>query len=182
MEAPAPSREGDPSTPAMGTHVHHQEAGGQHVAPCQDEAAQQVFAPAVEVGELPAQEGQPGVEGEGCWVLTALPARGKGLQRRAQELACHPPLGPRGQRLVPRGRGEVGGHKVPQGQELAFGIQQHLSIWGGTAWEHWGRAPHCSRSPCGPLLSPWCGMSPHTDQVGERGSPHPGPSRTGWPP
>lgn len=46
-----------------GTHIHEQEASGQQVAPGQHEAPQQVFAAAVEVGELPAQEGQPGRRG-----------------------------------------------------------------------------------------------------------------------
>lgn len=40
------------------------------------------------------------------------------------------PLGPSGQRLAPRGLGEMRSHKVPQGQELAVGVQQDLSIWG----------------------------------------------------
>lgn len=33
--------------------------------------------------------------------------------------------------LATRGRGQMRGHKVPQGQELAFGVQQHLCICGG---------------------------------------------------
>ena len=39
------------------THVDQQGASGQQVAPGQHEAPQQVFASAVEVGELPAKEG-----------------------------------------------------------------------------------------------------------------------------
>jgi hypothetical protein len=43
-----------------GTHIHHQEASSQNVTPGKDKVAQQVLASAVEVGELPAQEGNPG--------------------------------------------------------------------------------------------------------------------------
>lgn len=40
----------------------------------------------------------------------------------------HLPLGPRGEWLAARGGGEMGGHKVPQGQELALRVEQYLSI------------------------------------------------------
>lgn len=78
------------------THVNQQEASGQQVAPGQHKAPQQVFASAVEVGELPAQEGQP-AGGQGTLrVPSALPgpeqqaSQGpgseEGYQRRVQSV------------------------------------------------------------------------------------------------
>ena len=56
----ATSREGSTLAPinqlGQDTHIDQQEASGQQVAPGQHKAPQQVFASAVEVGELPAKE------------------------------------------------------------------------------------------------------------------------------
>ena len=110
---------------------------------------------------------------------------GKGNARGAKGRpgSCALPLGPGGQRLALRGRGKVGGHEVPQGQELALGTQQHLSIWGGGADDNVRGLPRVKQ----PLVSPGGGgglgggARAGLSRLG-RGGPHPEPSRTAWAP
>lgn len=60
---PAPAQRPAPA----GTHIDHEEARGQHVAPGQGGAAHEVLAPAAEAGKLPPQEGEPGGRGKGSY-------------------------------------------------------------------------------------------------------------------
>lgn len=68
------------------------------------------------------------------WMVTAPsgPQREEGISEPnahgPQGWCGHLPLGPRGEWLAARGGREMGCHKVPQGQELALGVEQYLSI------------------------------------------------------
>lgn len=101
------------------THIHHQEAGRQHMAPGQRKAPQQVFAATVEVGELPAQEGQPGGRGDvGCWPVPILSCpRREGQRQRSQGTTWEPrPTSwPRGAAAGPQRAGRGGGPRSPPG-------------------------------------------------------------------
>lgn len=85
-----------------GTHVHHEEASGLHVAPGQREAPQQVSAPAAVAGKLPAQEGQPGREGRGAQAECAPGARGGSREPQGRRLAAYL-LAPGGSGWLPDG-------------------------------------------------------------------------------
>lgn len=49
----------------------------------------------------------------------------------------------------------MGGHKLPQGQELAVGVQEHLSVWGrGHGMETLGTCPRLQLQPLALCLAP----------------------------